>query len=114
MQRELANVGDFTAVVEYAEMFASSVGSFVDVRSIKPRPDCLDHNPAIGYPTGNRLAETVRAAGHYGIVYPSVRAPGGTCFVALIPHAVQSVVQGNVFRLSWDGAPDPAVERVGY
>ena len=112
MERELANVGDFNAVVEYAEMFASFVGDFVDVRRVDPRPDCLDPNPAKGYPAGNRLADAVRAAGHYGIVYPSVRAPGGTCFVALVPHAVQSVAQGNVARLSWKGKPGPEIEEI--
>ena len=113
MERELANVGDFNAVVEYAEVLAGFVGDFVDVRSVDPRPDCLDANPAKGYPAGNRLADAVRAAGHYGIVYPSVRAPGGTCFVALVPHAVQSVAQGKVLRFSWTGAPGPVVEGIG-
>ena len=112
IERELANVGDFNAVIEYAEMFASFVGDFVDVRSVAPRPDYLDPSPAKGYPAGNRLADAVRAAGHYGIVYPSVRSSGGTCFVALVPHAVQSVVQGKVLRLSWKGTPGPAIEEV--
>lgn len=112
MERELANVGDFNAVVEYAEMFASFVGDFADVRNVSPQPDYLDPNPAKSYPAGNRLADAVRAAGHYGIVYPSVRDPGGTCFVALVPHAVQSIAQGKVIRLSWKGAPGPEVEEV--
>lgn len=112
IERELANVGDFNAVVEYAEMFAGFVGDFVDVRGVTPRPDCLDPDPARGYPAGNRLADAVRAAGHYGIVYPSVRSSGGTCFVALVPHAVQSVAQGKVLRLSWKGAPGPGIEEL--
>jgi hypothetical protein len=64
------------------------------------------------YPAGNRLTDAVRAAGHYGIVYPSVRAPGGTCFVALVPHAVQSVAQGKVIRLSWKGTPGPEIKEI--
>ncbi len=112
VERELANVSDFNTVVEYAEMLASFVGDFVDVRRVAPRPDYLDPNPANGYPAGNRLADAVRAAGHYGIVYPSVRSSGGTCFVALVPHAVQSVAQGKVIRLSWKGTPGPEVEEV--
>lgn len=112
MERELANVGDFNAAVEYAELFASFIGDFVDLRSVTPPPDCLDPHPARGYPAGNRLADAVRAAGFYGMVYPSVRAPGGTCLVALIPHAVQSVAQGKVIRLSWRGAPGPEIEEV--
>lgn len=112
MERELANVGDFNAVVDYAELFASFVGDFVDVRTIDPPPDYLDPDPARSYPAGNRLADAARAAGHYGIVYPSVRAAGGTCFVALVPHAVQSVAQGQVVRLSWTGTPGPAIEAI--
>jgi hypothetical protein len=112
MERELANVGDFNAVVDYAEMFASFVGDFVDVRGVTPRPDYLDSNPANSYSSGNQLADAVRTAGYYGIVYPSVRAAGGTCLVALVPHAVQSVAQGRVIRLTWRGTPDPEVQEI--
>ena len=112
MERELANVGDFNAVVDYAELLASFIGDFVDVRNVAPRPDYLDPNPAKSYPADNRLADAVRAAGHYGIVYPSVRARGGTCFVALVPHAVQSVAQGRVIRLIWKGSPGPAMAEI--
>jgi RES domain-containing protein len=109
MTRELDNVGDFHATVDYAELFASFVGSFVDLRGLKPVPDCLDPDPARGYSVGNRFAEAVRAAGHYGIVYPSLRHKAGTCLVALVPHAVQSVAQGDVVRLVWSGEREPAV-----
>ena len=69
----------------------------------------IDPDPATGYPPGNALADLARAAGHNGIVYPSVRHPGGTCLVALRPHAVQSVTQGRVLRLAWRGDPQPSV-----
>ena len=102
--RELERVGDFNATVEYAELFASFAGEFVDLRDVDPVPPCLHPDPAIGYPPGNMLAETVRGRGHNGIVYPSVRHAGGTCLVALWPHAVQSVAQGRVVRLVWRGS----------
>ena len=63
----------------------------------------------MGYPPGNTYAERVRAAGWNGIIYPSVRDPGGTCLVALLPHAVQSVAQGDVLRLVWSGGPEPGL-----
>lgn len=109
IQRELDRVGDHHATVDYAEMWASFAGAFVDVRGIEPRPVCLDPDPAVGYPAGNALAAEVIAEGHNGIVYPSVRQPGGTCLVALWPHVVQSVAQGAVWRVQWAGKPDPAV-----
>ncbi len=110
MTRELTAVADFHATVEYAEMFASMAGSFVDLRGIAPRPDCLDPDPARGYPAGNALADATRAADHNGIIWPSVRDPRGTCIVALRPSVVQSVAQGRVLRLVWNGDRTPAVE----
>ena len=110
--RELARVNDLNATVEYAELFASFAGDFIDLRDTRPPPLCLHPDPAIGYPPGNALADIVRAHGHNGIVYPSVRHAGGTCLVALFPHAVQSVAQGGVIRIGWRGIPEPEVERI--
>jgi hypothetical protein len=109
LERELANVGDFTTTVDYAEMFAGFLGNFVDVRNVAPTPEFLSPDPAVAYPPGNVFSDAVRGAGHYGIVYPSLRHTGGTCIVALVPHAVQSVAQGRVLRFVWTGTPGPAV-----
>ncbi len=113
MTRHLERTGSLHATVDYAEMFASFAGEFVDLRNVDPRPDCLDPDPATAYPKGNQVAAETRAAGHNGIIYPSARHPGGTCLVALWPHAVQSVAQGALWRLKWSGEPAPAVERLG-
>ena len=104
MERELANISDFNAIVDYAEMFASLIGD-LSTCATKSGPKFLDPNPAKSYKAGNLFADTVRAAGHSGIVYPSLRHPRGTCLVALVPHAVQSVTQGRVIRLAWSGTP---------
>lgn len=104
MTKALADAGDFNATVEYGEMLASMAGVFVDLRQA-PGHAGLDPNPAAGYPAGNALAAAARAAGHNGIIYPSVRHAGGTCIVALWPNVVQSVVQGAMFRLTWAGSP---------
>lgn len=112
MARELARVNDFHATIDYAEMFASFAGAFVDLRSVAPTPSCLHRDPAIGYPAGNALAEEARAEGLNGIVYPSRRHEGGTCLAALWPHAVQSVTQGGVLRLRWAGTQQPSVTSI--
>jgi hypothetical protein len=112
MERELANISNFNAVVDYSEMFASFIGDFVDVREVTPRPEFLDPDPAKSYAAGNHFADSAQAAGLYGIVYPSQRRAGGTCLVALVPHAVQSVSQGRVIRLAWTGKPDPSISEV--
>ncbi|MBX9775244.1 MAG: RES family NAD+ phosphorylase [Xanthobacteraceae bacterium] len=106
--RELERVQDYNTSVDYAEMFASFAGIFVDLRNADPRPDCLHPDPTIGYPAGNALADQVRSEGNNGIFYPSVRHDKGTCIVALWPTAVQSVAQGRVLRATWAGTPIPA------
>ena len=107
----LAKSGGMTATVDYAELFASMAGEFVDLRAT-PGHVCLDPDPAVGYPAGTRSPTLRGRAGLNGVIYPSVRDPGGTCIVALRPNAVQSVAPGAVYRFVWSGAPEPAVERV--
>ncbi|WP_420137751.1 RES family NAD+ phosphorylase [Sphingomonas sp.] len=107
----LAATGVYQATVDYAELYASFAGEFLDLRGHPDHP-ALHPDPAIGYPIGNALALDVRAAGLNGLLYPSVRRAGGTCIAALVPHAVQSVAQGDVYRMVWRGAPQPRIERL--
>ena len=111
MAEFLARSGDMKGVVEYAEMFASMAGEFVDLRRTPDHP-CLDPDPAASYPAGNAVADAARAQGLNGIIYPSVRREGGTCVVALRPHAVQSVAPGAVYRFEWSGESEPAIRRI--
>lgn len=104
----LARTGVYEAVAEYAEMFCSVSGEFLDLRPAAAHV-ALSPDKAVGYPQGNHLALEARRAGLNGIVYPSVRHEGGTCFAILRPAAVQSVRQGDVWRLSWKGRPEPVV-----
>jgi hypothetical protein len=113
MTRELERVDDFHATVDYAELIASFAGRFFDLRGVVPTPVCLDPDPAVGYPAGNALAEQALARGLNGIVWPSVRdRRRRDAFVALLPHAVQSVVQGRVLRLAWAGSREPTLTRL--
>jgi hypothetical protein len=107
----LAATGVYEAVVEYAELHASFAGEFLDLRQHRDHAS-LNPDKALGYPAGNALADAARAKGLNGIIYPSVRNPGGTCIAALFPHAVQSVAQGDVYRMTWSGKADPDVEKV--
>jgi RES domain-containing protein len=112
LTRFLEDSGLFEAVADYAELFASFAGEFLDLR-LTPGHPALDPDPSRGYPEGNRLADAALARGLNGILYPSVRHAGGTCIAALVPHAVQSVAQGDMWRLSWAGSPEPRAERIG-
>jgi RES domain len=111
MAEFLARSGELQGVVEYAEMFASMAGEFIDLRQTADHL-CLNPDSAVGYPIGNAVADAARAQGLNGIIYPSVRHAGGTCIVALRPHAVQSVAPGAVYRLEWSGDPEPAITQI--
>jgi hypothetical protein len=45
----------------------------------------------------------MRRAGHWGLVYNSVRDPGGLCLAAFRPPAVGIPVQGPQLLYRWDG-----------
>ncbi len=113
INRELERVNRFITVMECSELFASFAGRFVDLRKVSSRPECLHPDITIGYPAGNVLAELTRGEGDNGIIYPSVRdKKKGMCLVALWPHAVQSVAQGGILRLTWHGHQIPKIVRV--
>jgi len=107
----LSRTGVFEAIVDYAELFASLAGKYADLRAHKDHP-ALNPEGAAGYPAGNALAAAARTRGINGMVYPSVRHREGTCFAVLWPHAVQSVAQGSIYRLTWSGSRAPAIAKV--
>ena len=109
LTRALEDAGDLHAVVEYGEMLASMSGVFIDLRGDRGHP-ALDPDPDKGYAAGNIVAARARAEGHNGIIYPSVRHEGGTCIAALWPNVVQSVVQGAMVRLTWNGSAEYLIE----
>jgi RES domain-containing protein len=111
MTEFLARTGVYEATVDYAELFASLAGEYLDLRAMPEHPSLVPV-PAIGYQAGNALAHAAMAKGVNGIIYPSVRHRGGTCFAVLWPHAVQSVAQGGVIRMTWSGTPTPKIERI--
>jgi hypothetical protein len=114
LTRALADAGGaFDNVTDYAELFADFNAPFQDLRALKPPPDCLDPDPAIGYPAGQALARALRAEGDVlGVVYPSARRRNGTCLAAFHPYVVQNIRQGGLWRLTWSGKAEPKVERV--
>jgi hypothetical protein len=75
---------------------------FADVASLPAElrakilaPDSYAHSRPFG--------ASLRAAGSNGVVYPSVRDPGGQCVGAFRPRAVGIPVQARHLRYHWDG-----------
>jgi len=71
----------------------------------QPVPQC--------YGPGQALANALLYAGSNGIVYPSVRNPGGTCIACFRPALVFHPRRGSRYHLTveagvvWDGALEP-------
>jgi hypothetical protein len=110
--RELGFIGRYEDEARYVELLADFIGDFPDLH-----PDlhgeahpALDPVPEHGYPAGQRLAADLRGAGHRGLIYPSVRHPGGRCFVAFDPGIIQNVRPGASWKLVWQGAPEFTIE----
>jgi len=102
--RELGFIGRYEDEARYVELLADFIGDFPDLHE-EAHP-ALDPDPDRGYPAGQRLAADLRSEGHRGLIYPSVRHPGGRCFVAFDPGIIQNVRPGAGWRLIWKGAPE--------
>ena len=56
------------------------------------------------YAAGQALGGRLHAAGADGVVYPSVRHPGGECAGLFYPDSASPPVQGRHLDYHWDGA----------
>jgi RES domain-containing protein len=75
---------------------------FVDVDALaaEERARLLDPD---SYAAGQAFGATLHAAGTTGVVYASVRDPGGECVGAFKPSAVGIPVPGKSLKYHWDG-----------
>ena len=106
--RELGFTGSFDDRARYVELLADFIGEFDDL-SDEPGHAALDPDPGIGYPEGQALSARLRRQGSRGLIYPSVRAPGGACLVCFEPAAVQNVRPGASWELFWEGRPEYSI-----
>ncbi len=110
--RELGYTGYFHDSARYVELLADFIGEF-DSMTDEPGHPALNPDPAMGYPKGQDLAARLRRDGSRGLVYPSVRAPGGNCLVCFEPGAIQNVRPGASWDLLWEGTPDYSISAAG-
>lgn len=107
---ELEATRVFENVTAYRELLSGFTSRFHDL-SGTTEEDALGSDPSVANPAGQSLARDVLASGGNGILYPSVRHEAGRCLVALRPHLVQNVRQGNVWALEWTGERTPSIRR---
>lgn len=108
--RELEEVGALETRVEMRLYHADFRARFHDVRgddrAYRPLHDPDDY--AASQALGRRLLDE----GSNGIVYRSVRAPGGECLACFRPALVLNVRVGGHYEYRWDGSTTPRVRRM--
>jgi RES domain-containing protein len=86
-------------ISDMRELVGAVEAEFVDIRT-----GGFDALLAPGdYAPSQNFARRQRAAGRDGIVYPSVRNPGGECIAAFWPDVIARPMQRRHFRYHWNG-----------
>jgi len=74
-----------------------------DIRGLQAALPAIYHPDPAHYEPAQRFAQALRGAGSSGIVYSSVRDPGGECIAVFRPAVLKPVVQGQHYCYVWNG-----------
>lgn len=107
--QELDEIGVTETYVHMRQYLADLDAEFYDVRP-SPAFDAL-HDPD-SYAAGQALCRTLRPAGSNGVVFRSVRHPGGECIACYRPRLVANVRQGIHLEYRWNGTRTPEVREI--
>jgi hypothetical protein len=109
--RELAEVGHFETRMQMRLYHADIRASFHDIR--EPRPAYLPLYAPDSYKASQAFARRLfEEEGSDGILYRSVRHPGGECVACFRPKLVQNVRVAAHYEYQWQGTPTPTVRRL--
>jgi hypothetical protein len=108
---ELREIGVSEATMQMRLYLANFDAEFYDLRPDTPanRPF---HDPE-SYVESQRLGAMLLQDGTPGVIYRSVRHPGGECLACFRPRLVQRVRVGGHFEYRWSGGPEPSISRIG-
>nr|WP_262298320.1 RES family NAD+ phosphorylase [Microvirga sp. HBU67692] len=87
---------------QFREIVLDVTALLHDLRGLEADPEGIldpDH-----YAAGQALGLRLRTAGADGIVYPSIRRPGGECVGLLYPDCAANPVQGRHLDYHWNGS----------
>lgn len=87
---------------QFRELALDIEGEFHDLRT--GRPEFASLLAPDAYSEAQATAARLRSAGSEGLVYPSVRDPGGECVGLFYPDLARNVTQGRHLDYRWDGS----------
>ena len=97
----LARTKEAPGEIDMRCYLANLNAELVDIRGLrKKRPELYDPD---SYAKSQPFARAHRARGAMGIVWDSVRNPGGECVAAFKPRALMPAIQGPHLAFVWDG-----------
>jgi hypothetical protein len=108
--QELAEIGVFENRVEMRQYAADFDAFFQDVRGNNPAFAAY-HDPD-SYRASQALAGQLLALRSNGILYRSVRRPGGECLACFHPKLVTNVRPAAHFEYRWEGRRTPLVTKL--
>jgi len=108
--RELEEVGVLETRVQMRLYLANFDASFHDVRRRAPEHIPLHHPRS--YQASQAFARELFAAGSNGVIYRSVRRPGGVCLACFRPALVTAVRPDAHFEYRWEGKRSPSIRRL--
>jgi len=102
-ERFLATTHEPACVLEEQVLWAEVTGELTDIRGEQgTHPEW--YGPATAhYPAAQALGSSLWRAGQTGLVFSSVRNPGGECFGIFRPRAISSCLPLRPLRYAWDG-----------
>jgi len=109
---ELAEIGVFETRVQVRLYLADFNCRLQDVR-----PDLPEHVPLhdpLSYRASQAFACDLLEGGANGIIYRSVRRPGGECIACFRPRLVLRVRPDAHFEYRWEGSPTPRIRKLQY
>ena len=104
---EYQEINRFDDSVSYQCLLADFTAGFHDLRGLPDLQACLDPG---SYVASQKLAAELLETGSMGVIYPSVRQPGGINLACFRPALVGNVRKGPAYRLTWAGSPIPRIE----
>jgi hypothetical protein len=105
---QLAEIGVLTDSILVENYLADFDASFHDIRDSEHFAECM---VADNYVASQVLGRQLFHAGSNGVIYHSVRKPGGTCISCFRSPLVGNVRAGGVWRVTWENSPVPIVVR---
>ena len=108
--REVEEVGHFDVRMQMRLYHADFSATFHDIRGGVAAWTKL-HDPD-SYAASQRMGLALFEAGSHGLLYDSVRHPGGTCLACFRPRLVQRVRVAAHYEYHWNGSRVPAIRRL--